>query len=43
MTKEQKEALQAFGEAMNGKTTANTTTTKKKHPIKDFFEKDKDK
>lgn len=43
MTKEQKEALQAFDEAMNGKTTANTTTTKKKHPIKDFFEKDKDK
>ena len=43
MTKEQKEALQAFGEAMNGKTAANTTTTKKKHPIKDFFEKDKDK
>ena len=38
-----KEALQAFDEAMNGKTTANTTTTKKKHPIKDFFEKDKDK
>ena len=43
MTKEQKEALKAFDEAMNGKTTANTTTTKKKHPIKDFFEKDKDK
>ena len=43
MTKEQKEALQAFDEAMNGKPTANTTTTKKKHPIKDFFEKDKDK
>ena len=43
MTKEQKEALKAFDEVMNGKTTANTTTTKKKHPIKDFFEKDKDK
>ena len=37
------ELEKAFDEAMNGKTTANTTTTKKKHPIKDFFEKDKDK
>ena len=40
MTKEQKEALQAFDEAMNGKTNCIIQrTTKKKHQSKNFFEK----
>ena len=44
-SKEQREALQAFDDAMNGRTAANTSSSgsKKKHPLKDLFEKDKDK